>query len=602
MSDFIRVSPGEPCPVCGKDHGCDRLPNGLYFCFRSHGEHISGFRYLGERGPSGMYARSDDTPWQPNDSGRFSTADRTEARRKRRRDFTEHHAKNVVPRLNTMTQAQRKQLASQTGLPPHLFASDRLLFTQWLPDDNGRPEWWFPERNAAGEVIGWVYRDSSGKKLMVKDSSRGLYLLPEVFTAQNLAGKPVLIVEGATDTLACHALGIPAIGRPSVTGGLDHLVELIKSRFKDRRIIVIGENDAKPDGRWPGRDDSRRFATDLAERLDKVACVSFAMTPDGAKDVRDWLTGKEPKLYKGDRNWKLASRGEEFLTKLLAAAAEIDPASIYLQTPEQKAAFEEYLEQRRRNREAEEAQERQRPRCEHTYKVFLVHRTENRGRIGDVACKKWHCPACAAKLKAKWVSSACTHFMESPWPISVLRIDEGCWPALHKRIQRVKRQYLCVRHPSGGITVFTNMAIDDAGILPPLEAAQRFERVLHDLPLCSKPISSSRAWKLLQDDEKTGEWMRLKKHLSQVAKHLTLEEAVQIVKQNGLHVKVKRSRSGGWMQRVADFQFPQDWLWKRVVDLAFQLHEGTYIPRSRHEEDEEAMAQLTGESRFDPSD
>ncbi len=55
----------------------------------------------------------------------------------------------------------------------------------------------------------------------------------------------------------------------------------------NREIIVIGERDEKPDGKWPGRDGAVRTAKRLAEELERP--IAWALPPDNAKDARGWL-------------------------------------------------------------------------------------------------------------------------------------------------------------------------------------------------------------------------------------------------------------------------------------------------------------------------
>ena len=78
-----------------------------------------------------------------------------------------------------------------------------------------------------------------------------------------------------------------AVGRPSCTGGVELLAELLNG--VDHDIIVVGENDAKPDGRWPGRNGAKEVAQKLADLLDRK--VQWTLPPGGFKDVRDYLNG-----------------------------------------------------------------------------------------------------------------------------------------------------------------------------------------------------------------------------------------------------------------------------------------------------------------------
>ena len=64
---------------------------------------------------------------------------------------------------------------------------------------------------------------------------------------------PIVCPEGFTDTACLVAQHIAAVGRPSNTGGVEPLAELVAGERADRPIIIVGENDRKEDGSWPGR-------------------------------------------------------------------------------------------------------------------------------------------------------------------------------------------------------------------------------------------------------------------------------------------------------------------------------------------------------------
>ena len=94
---------------------------------------------------------------------------------------------------------------------------------------------------------------------------------------------PILIAEGASDVLAGRAMGLNVIGRPSNTGG----VEQGAQACRNRQVIVLGENDRKPDGRWPGREGAELVARNLEAAWDRPVPVAFP--PEGIKDLRDWV-------------------------------------------------------------------------------------------------------------------------------------------------------------------------------------------------------------------------------------------------------------------------------------------------------------------------
>jgi hypothetical protein len=159
---------------------------------------------------------------------------------------------------------------------------------QWI-DAGGA--WTFPERagqsialgNDPGPIIGIMRRfeDPRFGKRVIAGSLRGLYV---PYDWQSLAD-PILIPEGASDVAAIISTGRRAIGRPSATGGVEHLAEILRCR--GNTVVVLGENDRKPNGSWPGREGMTHVADALAERLHRP--IKQQLPPTGLKDARDFL-------------------------------------------------------------------------------------------------------------------------------------------------------------------------------------------------------------------------------------------------------------------------------------------------------------------------
>lgn len=93
---------------------------------------------------------------------------------------------------------------------------------------------------------------------------------------------PVLIVEGPSDVCACLTMGLTAVGRPNNAGGGELLAELLR----DRDVLLVGENDQKPNGLWPGRDGAALVALTLARAWGRG--VRWALPPT-SKDIRAFL-------------------------------------------------------------------------------------------------------------------------------------------------------------------------------------------------------------------------------------------------------------------------------------------------------------------------
>ncbi len=137
--------------------------------------------------------------------------------------------------------------------------------------------WRIPERNAQGEIIGYATRDDDGGKGFVKGGHRGLTLgwpLPPY--AGTSPAEPILVAEGMSCTAAGLTLGFTTIGRPSATGGAEHLRALLADRY----VCIVAENDPA------GIAGADKIAAALAGVARDVRGV---IPPEGVKDLRAWL-------------------------------------------------------------------------------------------------------------------------------------------------------------------------------------------------------------------------------------------------------------------------------------------------------------------------
>jgi len=205
-------------------------------------------------------------------------------------------------------------LAKNLGVPPEALRS--LLVGH--AEHHGTAWWTIPERNEHGMVVGIQRRYLDGRKQAYPGSRRGLVYDDQWAKREG----PIFLVEGMSDVAACLAMGLTAIGRPSNTGGVDMLTRML--RQTDRRIIVVGERDAKPKETirvpdhpddcpgcpncYPGRYGMVKTAVSLAKGLRRsvrcqmppgrhkdarvfwLHCLKHGLTPDEAKDL--WLHGR----------------------------------------------------------------------------------------------------------------------------------------------------------------------------------------------------------------------------------------------------------------------------------------------------------------------
>lgn len=104
--------------------------------------------------------------------------------------------------------------------------------------------------------------------------------------ASALAGEgDTLAVEGMSDVAAGMDLGFAAVGRPGNTQALAIFSNLVRGRS----IICMGENDQKPDGKWPGHIGMISAFTTASKVSRKVVMLMPPGDPiSGVKDLRTW--------------------------------------------------------------------------------------------------------------------------------------------------------------------------------------------------------------------------------------------------------------------------------------------------------------------------
>lgn len=141
----------------------------------------------------------------------------------------------------------------------------------------------WPERDAEGEIVGIGCRAmDSGRKWMITGSKHGLIYAPdpEWGGVPKFVDHPILILEGATDVLACLAREIYAIGRPSAKGTVESNAWL-ERLVKDQKIALVCEND-----QGIGAVAFLDFAEPLARKAQAVYAV---YPPANVKDMREWF-------------------------------------------------------------------------------------------------------------------------------------------------------------------------------------------------------------------------------------------------------------------------------------------------------------------------
>ncbi|HUW10726.1 MAG TPA: hypothetical protein VM537_13425 [Anaerolineae bacterium] len=279
-----RVTRGSPCQICGKPDYCCVLDR-YYWCMRVESDRP-------HRKGGWLHPKDADALVEPYSPPPKKTPDW-----KYRLKWAE-----VAFSAAEAGASLIHGLAAELGVSSASLTSLGVGYSDHL---GGSPCWTFPERNSRGWIVGIQRRlvspmDGRGKLCCV-GSRRGLTFAPN-WAAGN---GPIYLVEGGTDTAAMMTMGLSAIGRPSNVGGVNILARMLRRR-RDRRVVVVGERDRKPQERvvlssplhdakcpgcqlcWPGLYGMKATALELTKRLRRH--IEVMMPPCGAKDVRDWFS------------------------------------------------------------------------------------------------------------------------------------------------------------------------------------------------------------------------------------------------------------------------------------------------------------------------
>jgi hypothetical protein len=146
----------------------------------------------------------------------------------------------------------------------------------------GSGAWSFPMTDQTGKVMGIRLRANDGGKFAVRGGKEGLFMPQGIVGGDVQVGPPesvLVVTEGPSDTEALLDLGFLTVGRPSCSGGVKLLVELVKQLSTSEVIIVA-------DGDEPSLQGANTLALVL---LCYVGAVRVVTPPAPHKDARAWL-------------------------------------------------------------------------------------------------------------------------------------------------------------------------------------------------------------------------------------------------------------------------------------------------------------------------
>lgn len=254
-ASWQRVSRRRPCPVCNRPDWClftgDPNNPSAVICARAESR-----KRAGEAGWLHVLRHDDHRPQR-------RVIHLPKAQERPIFDFAAFARLCALAMLPTAL----NRLADDLGLTPE---SLRRMGTGW---SRRHASWTFPMQDAGGNVRGIRLRLPNGKKLSVRGGQEGLFI-PEGLTP----GGRLLVAEGPTDTAALLDLGFGAVGRPSCTGGIKLLAELVK-QMQVPEVVIVADGDA------PGLRGAESLATVL---VGYVPAVRLIVPPAGVKDARAW--------------------------------------------------------------------------------------------------------------------------------------------------------------------------------------------------------------------------------------------------------------------------------------------------------------------------
>lgn len=212
-------------------------------------------------------------------------------------------------------------------------------------------------------------------------------------------------------------------------------------------------------------------------------------------------------------------------------------------------------------------------------KVFCQHRTTAKAAVFYVSCMSWDCLDCARRLKELWTSNVRKRLADDQAELDepngfvyLAHCKSEHWSTLHKRIRRRRGNYFRVRDGDGFLIAAT---VDPGGAqeLSHEAAGDALVKVIASLPLCQKPISSSRAWKLPKEEE-TKQWKRL----GEVPREVTTQRIRRILHETGLKPVDIIVQHAQTLRHILQFDLPKDWTQAKLDDFYWFLCQGETLP------------------------
>jgi hypothetical protein len=410
----------------------------------------------------------------------------------------------------------------------------RRLQLGYVPETEDEAEHWlFPEKDAGDKVIGLLRRYANGKKRRMAGGRCGLIFdLPEVVTES--VATELLVVEGPSDVAAALTMNLLAVGRRNNMGGTELLAPLIRQKVTEGVVVVIlGENDRKAKGMWPGRDGAVHVATLLAKLTGRR--IAWCMPPEGIKDLREWLwqskdvdvrdkarcqqMGRDVLIWvRGNLQWidppenRGMCRNEEFVPDSLSINTRNSSNSAVGSTTENLGHFPEsptatsaasssavFPEWEALFPSTQEVIARGQTSCPCPKHYVPLLQGRSNPRIGlalRVDCRVYGCPVCGLRRRCRWLFHLMNIFdLQAALCVAVVGVDQLA--VLRKYVHRQEGDYVAIAMTDGRLTFIASCNFPGAELTTKADAAEFAAVALQSLDTGKrKPISTSRAWAL----------------------------------------------------------------------------------------------------------
>ena len=479
-----RVTKGRPCPVCGREKWCCFDPlSGICLCPRQADGALQDHSFrpirLGElgflhvHGAASIYAGG--SPARPTRASRAKS-----------------DAANDPARLTRIQGLYRMRpgdhldaAAEELALPAaSLEAFGAGRFNHYFPDAGKNcPTWTWPEWSATGDIVGLGHRRQvTGAKRF--QGKRGIILTEahaadrEKLRADIVARGRVILPEGFTDTVAASAMGEVAIGRPSVSGGVVAIADLLNSLALPEtvEVVLLGENDLAADGRWPGRDWAMEGARKLARLLGYRFHIKVVMPPDGVKDLRaGWKAGY--------RTWQAYEKAATILETSVTSAIDCGLVADWSTCPDSSVLKPNTVP---RKRDKWTLPQRIRTlfasnpwSCQKVRGVAGRETATFSPALIAAGCGTWICPVCGEYRRLRAYDRFGFHIFHHDGELYCDTVADFDWPAVLKTMRRrakklnVRLRYLSIRDNANNLTVIASVPILD--VARPIEFSEALE-------------------------------------------------------------------------------------------------------------------------------